>query len=209
MAFRVIEVYVVRARRVISYRGPVSRWRPGARERLRAAALELFTEQGFSATTVPQITERAGLTTRTFFRHFADKREVLFADEQAAQTAAAMMANAPRHVPPLELILEGLRTIATTAFDGRKAEMGKLRRLVRENEELRERDLRKRASLSEAIRDGFAARGLPSLDAAVYAQVAVVLLYTAIDQWLDDADGRPLEEFVPEVLAALRSSVLM
>ena len=65
-------------RRVITYTGAVSRWRPDARERLEHAALELFAEQGFAATTVPEITARAGLTTRTFFRYFADKREVLF-----------------------------------------------------------------------------------------------------------------------------------
>jgi AcrR family transcriptional regulator len=63
---------------VITYHAGMGRWKPGARERLRKAALDLYSEQGFAVTTVPQITERAGLTTRTFYRHFADKRDVLF-----------------------------------------------------------------------------------------------------------------------------------
>ena len=58
----------------------MGRWEPDARDRLERAALELFVEHGFDPVTVPEITARAGLTTRTFFRHFADKREVLFAD---------------------------------------------------------------------------------------------------------------------------------
>ena len=82
----------------------MSRWQPDARERLERAALELFTEQGFAETTVPQITAKAGLTTRTFFRYFADKREVLFSnDEEAAELAARMIAEAPAHLTPMEI----------------------------------------------------------------------------------------------------------
>ncbi|WP_420116296.1 helix-turn-helix domain-containing protein, partial [Micromonospora sp.] len=92
----------------------MARWRPDARERLRQAALELFAEQGFAATTVPAITARAGLTTRTFFRHFADKREVLFADEaEISAFATELMATAPTD-EPLTFIVAGLRTVAET-----------------------------------------------------------------------------------------------
>ena len=77
--------------RVIAYHWRVGRWKPDARERLSTAAIELFSEQGFAATTVPQITERAGLTTRTFYRHFADKGDVLFPHTDAqADTQAAL-----------------------------------------------------------------------------------------------------------------------
>ena len=80
MTLRVMTLLLM-TRNVNRYSRVMGRWQPGARDRLEAAALELFLEQGFAATTVPQITARAGLTTRTFFRHFADKREVLFARE--------------------------------------------------------------------------------------------------------------------------------
>lgn len=89
----------------------MSRWQPGARERLERAALELFVEQGFAATTVPGITARAGLTTRTFFRHYADKREVLFAGDDAPALAARLIAEAPAAMDPMTLITEGLRAI--------------------------------------------------------------------------------------------------
>ena len=69
-------------RHVIAYPRRVARWSPDARGRLERAAFELFAEQGFAATTVPEITARAGLTTRTFFRHFADKREVFYAGDE-------------------------------------------------------------------------------------------------------------------------------
>ena len=63
----------------------MGRWKPDARGRLEQAAFELFTERGFEQTTVAEIAERAGLTERTFFRYFADKREVLFAGADALQ----------------------------------------------------------------------------------------------------------------------------
>src|SRR4051812_39788192 len=122
----------------------MARWRPDARERLRQAAIELFAEQGFAATTVPEITARAGLTTRTFFRHFADKREVLFADEAAPASAAQLMAEAPAAAEPLATILQGLRTVAETQFEGRRDALRQRRAIVASDAGLRERDLHKR-----------------------------------------------------------------
>src|SRR3954470_10900165 len=100
----------------------MSRWRPDARERLQQAAIELFAEQGFAATTVPEITARAGLTTRTFFRHFADKREELFAGDESAALATRMLAEAPPSLDPMTLIVEGLRTVVAPRFEGRRDE---------------------------------------------------------------------------------------
>src|ERR1051325_2931136 len=145
----------------------MSRWEPGAAERLRAAALELFTEHGFAAVTVPQITARAGLTTRTFFRHYADKREVLFAGDEIPAMAAGMMAEAPAGVEPMKLILEGLRTVAATRFDPRRDDLRVRRGIVRTDPGLIERDLHKRAALSEVVRAGFVARGVGPTRAAL------------------------------------------
>ncbi len=98
----------------------MGRWQPNARGRLERAAVELFAEQGFAATTVPQIAARAGLTTRTFFRHFADKREVLFAgDEELPALVARLVADAPAALGPMLVIAHGLETIAATTFEGR------------------------------------------------------------------------------------------
>ncbi|KUL41827.1 TetR/AcrR family transcriptional regulator [Actinoplanes awajinensis] len=184
----------------------MARWQPDARERLQQAALELFAEQGFAATTVPEITARAGLTTRTFFRHFADKREVLFAgDAEVPAMAAAFLAQAPAGAAPLTIVLDGLRAVAETRFEPRKAAVRARREIVGTDEGLQERELRKRAALAEAIRAGFVARGLDGTRAALIAESTVTLLFVAVAQWLDD--DRPLAAIIEDCLEALRAEL--
>jgi AcrR family transcriptional regulator len=186
----------------------VSRWRPGARERLQQAALELFAEQGFAATTVPEITARAGLTTRTFFRHFADKREVLYADDaEVPGLVARMMAEALPSADPLTLIVEGLRTVAETRFEPRKAALRARRDLVRSDGRLQERDLHKRAVMSEAIQDGFRARGVEPARAALLAETCVTLISVSLTEWLEDGGDRTLYAIILDTLETLRAAL--
>jgi len=186
----------------------VSRWQPDARERLERAAIELFDTQGFAATTVPQITARAGLTTRTFFRHFADKREVLFGGEEIPQFAARIMADAPASLDPITLITAGLKTVAETRFYGRRDEFRQRRAIIASDEGLRERDLRKRAALAEVIRDGFARRGVDARTAALLADSSVTVLNVAIGEWLDqDDEDRTLFEIILDALQSLRAAL--
>jgi AcrR family transcriptional regulator len=185
----------------------VSRWQPDARERLKRAAVELFAEQGFAATTVPEITARAGLTTRTFFRHFADKREVLFGGPEIPALAAAMIADAPAALDPVTLIFGGLQTVAETRFEGQREELRERRAIIRSDDGLRERDRRKRGELSEAIRAGFAGRGVPATTAALLGEISVTLLYVALDQWLDTDDDRTLFEVIFETLGVLQATM--
>lgn len=193
-------------RRVVNYGHRVGRWQPDARQRLERAALELFVEQGFPETTVPQITARAGLTTRTFFRHFADKREVLFAgeDEVPGQVARAL-ADAPASLSPMALVVEGIGAFVATRFEGRREHLRTRRAVVQADEGLRERELRKLAALAHAMRQGFLARGVDELPAALTAQLAVTVSSVSIGRWLDADDDRPLAAFVLDTLAALRS----
>ncbi|WP_250030971.1 TetR/AcrR family transcriptional regulator [Paractinoplanes maris] len=185
----------------------MSRWQPDARERLEQAAIALFVEQGFAATTVPQITARAGLTTRTFFRHYADKREVLFAGDEIPAMAARMMADAPPDADPMTLILDGLETVTRTRFDPRRHDLRQRRRIVRSDPALQERDLRKRAALSEAIRSGFESRGLGPTQAALLAETALTLLYVSLDEWLDADDDAPLHTYIEKTLSVLRDTI--
>ncbi|GAA2503756.1 TetR/AcrR family transcriptional regulator [Winogradskya humida] len=184
----------------------MARWQPDARERLEKAALELFTEQGFAETTVPQITARAGLTTRTYFRHFADKREVLFAgeDEYPAKVAR-MVAEAPPGLTAMALIAHGLHTMAATAFEGQRARLKARQAVVQSDEGLRERELRKLSAMWEAITDGFQTRGFDNLTATVAARIAVTAFNVAIERWLAAPDDQPLTGFVDETLKSLRS----
>src|SRR3984957_19757860 len=161
---------------VITYTRGVSRWRPGARERLERSAIELFAAQGFAATTVPQITARAGLTTRTFFRHFTDKREVLFGGAEVLDSAARLMADARASLDPVTLITGGLQTVAETRFEGRRDEFRQRRAIIRSDEGLRERELSKSAGLAEVIRNGLAGRGVDARTAALLADSTVTVL---------------------------------
>ncbi len=189
---------------VLTYADRVSRWQPGARGRLERAALELFVEQGFAETTVAQITARAGLTTRTFFRHFADKREVLFAyEEELPALVARVMADAPAAHGPMRLIADGLGVIAATRFEGQVEQLRTLRAIVQSDDGLRERELRKLAVLSEAIVLGFRDRGHDELTSTLAAHTAVTVFSVAVRRWLDQDGEQPLTELVHDTLRAL------
>jgi AcrR family transcriptional regulator len=184
----------------------MSRWQPGARERLEQAALDLFLEQGFTETTVPQITARAGLTTRTFFRHFADKREVLFAGEDlVSDLVARFLAEAPPSLGPMELITEGLAPTAARIFEGRGLDY-LLRRRTAVNAEpaLHERELRKFSLMSDALESGFRDRGVDDLTSRLAAELAVTTLRIAVTRWLDQHGTPDLPTTVHQTLTAMR-----
>jgi AcrR family transcriptional regulator len=184
----------------------MSRWEPNARDRLERAAVELFIDQGFAETTVPQITARAGLTTRTFFRHFADKRAVLFAgDEELPALVAQLVAEAPASLSPMMLIAYALETVAATRFEGQRAYLRTRRAVIQGDEGLRERELRRLSALSDAISRGFRDRGFDELTSILAAQLAVTVFSVTISRWLDQDGAQPLSALVHDTLRALRS----
>lgn len=184
----------------------MARWQPDARARLQQAALELFEERGFAATTVPAITARAGLTTRSFFRHFADKREVLFADEADLPAyAEKLVTEAPADATESAVILAGLRAVAEARFEGRKEAIRQWRAIVAADAGLRERELQKRAALAAAVRDGFRARGLDPTGAALLAETSATLMYVSITTWLEADDDRQLYDIIEITLETLRA----
>ena len=185
----------------------MSRWQPDARERLERAALQLFTEQGFAATTVPQITQRAGLTTRTFFRHFADKREVLFGSDEMLRLGAVLIAEAPPDADPAALLIDSLTAFAATHLEGRRAEIRQRREIIRSDQGLRERDLRKRDAVSETVRDALTKRGLPPVTAAMLAGTSATLFSVALQEWLDSDDDRTLASIMLDGMQALRAAL--
>ena len=159
------------------------RWRPDGRERLQRAAVELFRERGYDAVTVAEIAARAGLTKRTFFNHFTDKREVLFAG--AADLEAEVLRclkDADRAASPFDVAIEALGRAGQTLSDF--APYTSLRRgLIDSSTELRERDLMKSASLSSAIAAELEARGAAGRTAAFAAHCAVAVFGVAYDDW--------------------------
>ena len=183
----------------------MSRWQPDARGRLEQAALELFRERGFAETTVPEIAARAGLTPRTFFRHFADKREVLFARQsEVPALARRMIAEAPASHSPMRIIAENLDAVAAAQFpDGVEAVLA--RKVVIDGDEgLRERELNKMSALGDALREGFAERGVDPLTAALTAQVTMTVFGVAIGRWLAGGDDDALPGLLHDTLESLR-----
>src|SRR6476659_3633504 len=104
------------------------RWQPGARERLQATTLELFAERGFEQTTVAEIASKAGLTERTFFRYFADKREVLFAGQDEFEAMFVdHIAAAPPGAAPFAVVTEAVRAVATEFFPAERRPFSRTR----------------------------------------------------------------------------------
>src|ERR1700761_2002717 len=140
--------------------GTMTRWEPNARGRLARAALELYSERGFDQATVAEIARRAGLTERTFFRHFTDKREVLFAgSELLRERLGHGIAEAPDGLPPIDMMGRALES-AAEVFGERDAGTRLRQDVVAANPELRERDLIKMAMLAAAAADALRARGV-------------------------------------------------
>jgi AcrR family transcriptional regulator len=182
----------------------MARWKPGSRGRLHEAALELYAQRGFENTTVAEIAKRAGLTERTFFRHFADKREVLFAAAGALQEAlVSTVANAPASLAPLAAVAAGLEAFGDELPDRETARQRQT--IIAANPELRERDLIKFASLSAALAEALRARGLRDPAAALTAEVGIAVFRVAFERWIDDTNDRDLPELIRESLDELEA----
>jgi AcrR family transcriptional regulator len=183
----------------------VPRWQANARARLQDAALALYDERGFDQTTVEEIAKRAGLTKRTFFRHFTDKREVLFGgSENSEDLLVNAVLTAPASAGPLDAVGLGL-----AALSGRFGEQGELVarrfRIVRASPELWERQLIKFSAMAEAVARALRARGVGDPAAILAAEVGVTALRVASDQWVRGSNGKGPRKLVAEALAELRA----
>ena len=181
----------------------MGRWKPGARERLVVAAVELFTDQGYDQTTVAQIAERAGVTRSTFFRHFADKREVLVAGQETlGRLLAEGIAEAPVNAGPLDAVANGLER-ASSAMGPANRELGpRLKAAIAASAELQERDALKSVSLAAAMTSALLARGVADATAHLASEMGVLALKRGFDKWTE-TDHDATDELAPHTLAAL------
>jgi AcrR family transcriptional regulator len=182
---------------------PMARWEPGARERLVVAAVDLFTEQGYDATTVAQIAERAGVTRSTFFRHFADKREVLVAGQETlSRLLAEGIAEAPDDASPLEAVAAGLRR-ASSAMGPMNHELApRVKAAVAASAELQERDALKSVSLAAAMTAALVGRDVPDPTAQLAAELGLLAFKRGFSEW-SDADRGTDNDLAKYALAAL------
>ncbi len=184
----------------------MGRWEPNARERLERAALALFAEHGYDATTVAEIADRAGLTKSTFFRHFADKREVLFGGQDML---VKLFTDAIRSASPSATTASCLAAAleaSAAAFTAERHDLAEQRRaVIAANPELRERELLKRARLSSAMADALRARGADETTARLAAEVGVLAFSTAYARWATPDNREPFAEIAQAALRDLQA----
>ncbi|MCA2181373.1 TetR/AcrR family transcriptional regulator [Nonomuraea glycinis] len=186
----------------------MSRWEPQARERLVRAAVELFDEHGYDSTTVVQIAQRAGLTKSTFFRHFPDKREVLFAGQDVlCELLAGGIDAAPDEATPLSAVAAGLEAAAGNFTPELHAIGPALRAVVESNSDLREREALKHHSFADAMTLALRRRGIADPAAGLAAWLGVLAFTDAYACWIDPACDQELTALLRLKLRELRAAI--
>ena len=184
----------------------MGRWEPNARGRLEKAALDLYAERGFDATTVAEIAARAGLTERTFFRHFTDKREVLFSGAgMLEELLVRATEEAPADLRPVEAIAVALEKTASEVFDERGEFARQRQAIITAHPDLRERELIKLASLASALAGALRRRSVADPAASLAAEAGVAIFKVAFEGWVAAAEPRPLPEYIRETADAMRA----
>ena len=192
----------------IGYDGRMGRWEPDARGRLEQAALELFEERGYARTTVVDIAARAGLTERTFFRYFTDKREVLFSGSAALEALMVeTIAAAPASVAPLPAVTASFYALGPW-FESRRGHARKRRTVIAAHAELRERELIKLSTLATAIAAILRKRGLAAPAAGLVAETGIAIFKNAFERWADDTREQDFAVHVRAAIAALQAATI-
>jgi AcrR family transcriptional regulator len=182
------------------------RWEPGTPQRLQNAALELFATRGFEQTTAAEIAQSVGLTERTFFRHFSDKREVLFSGQHLLVDAFLIGVDAaPSGAQPIEIIASALRSAASLFPDERRPYSRLRQSVIDQNPALQERELHKLASLAVTVGDALRARGVDELAARLAAKAGIAVFEMAFVRWIREGEHRSLGDIAMDVMGDLRT----
>jgi AcrR family transcriptional regulator len=183
----------------------MSRWKPDPAGRLIKAAITLFDQQGYEETTVAEIAAAADLTKRTFFRYFADKREVLFSGSQELEHRwLEAVAAAPAHADPLAAAIAGFDPIAEMFVE--RHEFARMRaRIIDSNPELQERELIKLQSLAGSIESALVQRGVSQNAATLAAQAGVTVFHVGFARWVAQDDPTAFRQLMDESLEELRA----
>ncbi|OMC38957.1 TetR family transcriptional regulator [Mycobacterium sp. GA-1841] len=183
----------------------MSRWEPNARDRLQEAALQLYLERGFDQTTVAEIAERAGLTERTYFRYFADKREALFGGQAIlTEILRTAVADAPADIPALDVIAAALAALAPV-FDGRRDHARRRQSVIDANPALQERELIKLATLSTELTEALAHKGIAETSARLAAETGMAVFKVAFGRWVHDNHDGGLASIVTATMDELKA----
>ncbi len=190
---------------VVRYARGMGRWEPNARGRLMQAAFELYGERGYEQTAVAEIAKRAGLTERTFFRHFADKREVLFAGADALrELLVSTVVEAPASLAPIDAAAVGLQAAGALIQEG--GELAQQRQaIIASSAELQERELIKLASLAAALAEALRRRGVEDPAASLTAEAGIAVFKVAFERYVRETDQQDLPRLIRESLEELQA----
>ena len=184
----------------------MGRWEPNARGRLEQAALELYGENGFEQTTVAEIAKRAGLTERTFFRHYADKREVLFAGSSMLQDILVdTVTDAPGSTRPIDAVIAALEA-AGSVMQERRDHSRQRQAVINANTELQERELIKLASLASALAEALSRRGVTDLAASLTAEAGIAVFKVAFEHWISSTEPETLPHVIRQSFDELKAA---
>ena len=187
------------------YDRSMARWEPDSRGRLEQAALALYGERGFDNTTVAEIAARAGLTERTFFRYFADKREVLFWGAGTLQELlVSAVVSAPDSAAPIDAVAAALEA-AGALLQERRESARQRHTVIAANTELRERELIKLASLASALADTLRRRGVRDPAATLTAETGIAVFRVAFERWANETNQQDLPQLIRESLDELKA----
>ena len=187
------------------YDRSMARWEPDSRGRLEQAALALYGERGFENTTVAEIAARAGLTERTFFRYFADKREVLFWGAGTLQELlVSAVVSAPDSAAPIDAVAAALEA-AGALLQERRESARQRHTVIAANTELRERELIKLASLAAALADTLRRRGVRDPAATLTAETGIAVFRVAFERWANETNQQDLPQLIRESLDELKA----
>jgi len=183
----------------------MGRWEPNGRGRLEQAAMELYGERGFEQTTVAEIAARAGLTERTFFRHFADKREVLFWGAGSLQDLlVTTLVATPDSTGPMDAVAAALEA-AGALLQQRRDHARARQAIIAANPELQERELIKLASLASAMAETLRQRGVGEPGASLTAEAGIAVFKVAFERWVSQAGQQDLPRCIRESLDELKA----
>jgi len=205
MTVTVITYHAMSAAVIIKYDWSMGRWEADARGRLEQAALALYGERGFEQTTVADIARQAGVTERTFFRYFADKREVLFLGAGTLQEfLVGAVVSAPDSATPIDLVIAALKAAGSVLQQRR--EMARQRQtVIAANAELRERELIKLATLASALGGALRRRGVKDPAASLAAETGITVFRIAFERWINATTPRDLPQVIEESLDELKA----
>jgi len=179
------------------------RWEHGSEDRLKQAALELFEEQGFEKTSVIEIAKRAHVATRTFFRYFPDKREVLFAQADALRLVLVeRVFQAPDVAEPLQLVVGVLAAFDWEGLGSRESQRRR-HAVIAASPDLLERDLIKHHSIAVGFTDALQRRGVDADVARLAAAVGGEVFFTAYGQWLEAGESADLPTISERMMSRL------